>query len=128
MANSSELILSPAATDWIRQKLEFATREPRLANLVAGLHPVERYTVTDPNGQVIENCERRTFDIGWYTQEVVRRNGFVQLSCLPIGLLVEPEALEQLAGKQLVLQAIPVGHPEPAHKLVNRLIAIEKET
>jgi len=63
------------------------------------------------------------FIIGWYYSELLQGNE-IQIEILGIKLLAWPEVLKRLEGKQLVLETVEIGFPNPADEKTKLLRAV----
>jgi hypothetical protein len=122
--NSMPLLISPDASRWIVEKLEMAKREqPEYSDLTPTLCFCIDYQNRYEDGQVFEWCPHPFFDIGWYPPDYVATQGFTELEILGRKVFARPDALEALENKQLVLETVEVGYPNPADKKVQLLRA-----
>jgi len=70
----------------------------------------------DEDGLIIERYSALGFAIGWDPPERVAVYGYPEIEILGQKVLVQPDTLDMLKGKELVLATVEVGYPNPASK------------
>ena len=108
--------MSVDAEAWIANKIVADANNKDTIGLVPGLYFGLAYEVADRKGRLEETYPEHFFDIGWFRPERIASHRGIEISILNQKVLVFPEALEQLAGKELILQTVNVGLPTPSAK------------
>jgi hypothetical protein len=106
--------ITPEATAWIVEKLQWAEAEPAVVGLVPALCFALNYQNRDEKGQIVEWCPHSFFDIGWFSPEVVAIEHFLEIYINGLKLFCQAGTLERLQGKQLMLDTVEVGYPIPS--------------
>lgn len=113
--------VSAEAAAHIEKKVRLTGTMPELAGLVPALGFAFNSRSKDQAGRVVEWCPVGFFDIGWYRPEHVAGPKFREVELSGLKFFATSDALERLAGKQLVLEWVEVGYPTPADKKVQLL-------
>jgi len=84
-----------------------------------------KYQVTDKEGQIVERYSELSFGIGWHRLGTPTELGFFEIDVNGSKLFIGPNTLEMIKGKQLVLETVRVGFPNPADKTRQLLVCRE---
>jgi hypothetical protein len=113
--------ISPEAVTRIAHLLKIGQESPHCVGLVPVLYFAHDYQKRDQEGRVFERCPSPYFNIGWDHTEKVIAEGCMKTEVLGLPLFIEADALHILEGKELVLQTVEVGYPQPAERTAQLL-------
>lgn len=114
-------VVSADAQAWIIEQLRFGKCEPATAGFVPILSLGIGYTKTDPNGRIIEVFTDKQCYVGWQHLDIVSSSEYVSLEVAGQHVYIFQGDLEQLTGKELKLENVEVGYPQPCDKTVTLL-------
>lgn len=115
--------ISPEASSWIAEILKIGKENPNCTGLIPVLYFALDYQKRDAEDRIFERCSLAFFNIAWDSAENALAEGCVKAEVHGIPFFVDPDALEALKGKELVVQAVEVGYPRSADREVRLLRA-----
>jgi len=104
--------ISAEAARWILEKLEFVRQSPGMGEHVPVLGACFGWQVRDED-RIVSRYSALSFDLGWYPPGSNEIDGYPEVEICGRMLAVEPHAFDLLKGKELVLETVDVGYPDP---------------
>jgi hypothetical protein len=113
--------ISADARELILELRRFVAQKHASETLVPILHLCLTHECRDSEGRIIEQYLGSMLDIGWDSPDNEAFSDYPAVDLLGETLLVEPEAFELLKGKELIVETVEVGYPNPAEKTLQML-------
>jgi hypothetical protein len=106
--------ISSDAAKLIQDLFHLVDEKTSRTALVPILLHCRRFEARNREGDIIERCLYPHFDLGWDSPDNDAFADFPAVEVFGKRLLIEPQALEMLRGKELKAEVVEVGYPNPA--------------